>query len=69
MILCDVIGCEVELKARAIVDELEGGNGRARCNAYSEFHPWCERCETLKHWERLSDGSAREMRAKHSDAA
>ena len=61
MILCSVIGCELELKARAIVDELNGGNGRARCNAYMDFHERCSRCDRLKHWERLQDGTARTM--------
>lgn len=69
MILCDVIGCELEHKAKAIVAYLEGGDGRARCNSYNEYHPWCDRCQRVRHWERLEDGRAHEMRSKRSDAA
>lgn len=69
MIDCPDPGCPVNRRALAIVAELNGDLGRAKCNAYFELHETCSRCGVLKHWERFEDGSAREMRPKQSDAA
>jgi len=59
MILCGVTGCEVERKAQAFIDELEGKNGRARCNAEFEHSEWCWGCKRTVGFTRKSDGSVR----------
>lgn len=67
MILCDVIGCELEHGAKAIRDTLN--EGKAPVKAYCEFHQWCDRCKKLIHWERLEDGTARTMRGADASTA
>lgn len=58
MILCSVIGCPLEHKAKAICEKLESD----RCVAYLEVHESCKLCSRLRHWERLEDGTARRMK-------
>jgi len=59
MLLCDRIGCPIERLAQSICDELDGKNGRAKCNAAIEHVSHCAMCNERAEWKRDSEGLVR----------